>query len=312
MNCPGSNYKPRTGRWNHPALMAPATFVADSAVHMLAPLIQLIMLCTICPLVQVARASLGGVLVGLGSAIGNGCTSGHGISGNARLSLKSAVYTVIIIAAGVVVATITRSAAAAGIAAQPAMLMWAGPDVANSGALLLASSLLTVLGLARAGQEFTREPKAVALATELATGAMFAFALVYTGMVRPTKVIGFLSVTHPAWDLTLLFVMAGALLMALPGFQLLLRRKIISKPYCAQDFELPIANKIDLQLVTGAVLFGAGWGLSGICPGPAVVAAAAMPSSQVLAFVAAMLAGMMLQGMLAGLLANPKAESAAA
>jgi hypothetical protein len=245
----------------------------------------------------VTRAALGGLLVGVGAAIGNGCTSGHGICGNARLSIRSAAYTIAFMASGMAVATFTQSAAAAGIAAAAPPFVWPASDVSNSGALLLASAVLAMLGLCRAGQEFKQEPKAVGLAAELAAGVLFAFGLVYTGMVRPTKVIGFLSPTHPAWDLTLAFVMGGALLIALPGFQLILTKRIITKPYCENNFSVPTSNKIDPKLLLGGLLFGAGWGLTGMCPGPAVVAAIAKPVPQVLAYVAAMMAGMWAQGL---------------
>ncbi|KAF6256935.1 hypothetical protein COO60DRAFT_1622272 [Scenedesmus sp. NREL 46B-D3] len=256
---------------------------------------------------QVSRAALGGLLVGLGAALGNGCTSGHGISGNARLSLRSLVFTLVFMASGMAAATVTQSATAAGIAPHAAPLVMPSSDVSNSGALLVASALLAMLGLASAGQQFRREPKAVSLATELASGALFAFGLVYTGMVRPTKVIAFLSPFHPAWDLSLACVMGGALLVATPAFQAILKYKALAKPYCEANFTIPTMNKIDPKLVLGGLLFGAGWGLSGLCPGPAVVAAVGAPAPQVLAYVAAMMAGMWLEGLWEGL-AKPQAK----
>lgn len=101
---------------------------------------------------QVTRGALGGFLVGLGAALGNGCTSGHGICGNARLSVRSMFYTVVFMATGMVAATLTHTAAAAGIAPVAATLTWPTSDVSNSGALLAAVSLLTMMGLARAAQ----------------------------------------------------------------------------------------------------------------------------------------------------------------
>jgi uncharacterized membrane protein YedE/YeeE len=123
------------------------------------------------------------------------------------------------------------------------------------------------------------------------------------------QVLAFLSPTYPAWDLTLAFVMGGALLVALPGFQAILKGQLLSKPYCGENFMSPALHTIDAKLVAGGLLFGAGWGLTGMCPGPALVAAVARPSQQVLSFVGAMLMGLWLQGALAGLMAKPSAKA---
>jgi uncharacterized membrane protein YedE/YeeE len=74
--------------------------------------------------------------------------------------------------------------------------------------------------------------------------------------------------------------------------------KKIPKPYAAEKFDVPAANTIDPKLVLGGVLFGAGWGISGMCPGPALVAAVATPLSPILAYVVAMMGGFWLQGLL--------------
>jgi uncharacterized protein len=93
-------------------------------------------------------------------------------------------------------------------------------------------------------------------------------------MTRPTKVAAFLDVTAPSWDLSLMCVMCGALLVSFPAFQYVMRslQQSGKKPMCAVDFELPKGDAIDAKLLLGAVLFGAGWGLGGVCPGPAIVA----------------------------------------
>ncbi len=121
----------------------------------------------------------------------------------------------------------------------------------------------------------------------LFAGALFGLGLAVSGMVDPAKVIGFLDVTGD-WDPTLAFVMGGALLVSIPAFRLIFKRR---RPVLADDFELPTKKDVDARLLGGSALFGVGWGLSGFCPGPAVTALAT-GLTPVFAFVVAMIAGM--------------------
>jgi uncharacterized membrane protein YedE/YeeE len=105
-------------------------------------------------------------------------------------------------------------------------------------------------------------------------------------MINPARVIGFLDVAG-RWDPTLLLVMAGALAVTVPLFPVILRR---SRPFLATQYSLPTQTKIDRRLILGAAIFGAGWGLAGFCPGPAL-AALASGSSSVILFVLAMVVG---------------------
>jgi uncharacterized protein len=120
-------------------------------------------------------------------------------------------------------------------------------------------------------------------------GVLFALGLLVSGMAVPSKVIAFLDVGG-AWDPTLMFVMASALAIYAPIARVAKHRP---RPVLDSCFYLPTQTAIDLPLVGGAVIFGVGWGLSGYCPGPAVVSAGA-GATGVLAFLGAMLAGMAL------------------
>lgn len=128
--------------------------------------------------------------------------------------------------------------------------------------------------------------QALAALVALVCGVVFGAGLAISGMTNPAKVLAFLDVTG-AWDPTLLFVMGSALAVSSAGY-LLSRRSV--RPWLAETFALPTRQDLDAQLVGGAVLFGAGWGLVGICPGPAI-ANLARGSSEIVTFVAAMLAG---------------------
>jgi len=120
----------------------------------------------------------------------------------------------------------------------------------------------------------------------LASGTLFGAGLAWSGMTNPARVVGFLDVAG-SWDPTLLLVMAGALCVAAPLFPIVLRR---GRPLLATAFALPTRADIDSPLLAGAVVFGVGWGLAGLCPGPAI-AGLVGGSPAVAAFVAAMLAG---------------------
>jgi uncharacterized protein len=120
-------------------------------------------------------------------------------------------------------------------------------------------------------------------------GLIFGAGLLISGMVQPTKVLGFLDI-FGAWDPSLAVVMAAALAVSVPGFMLVDRN---ARPWFAgQYFTLPKSG-IDLPLVTGAALFGIGWGLVGLCPGPALESLATL-SPGIVVFVVAMAAGMLL------------------
>lgn len=125
-----------------------------------------------------------------------------------------------------------------------------------------------------------------ALASGLA-GLVFGWGLIISGMANPAKVIGFLDLSMP-WDPSLMFVMGGAIALGLPGFLLAKRLK---NSLMGLPMNLPTNTRIDKNLLLGAVLFGAGWGVGGFCPGPAVVAAASLATDGLI-FIAAMLVGM--------------------
>jgi uncharacterized membrane protein YedE/YeeE len=121
----------------------------------------------------------------------------------------------------------------------------------------------------------------------LVAGLFFGLGLTVSAMINPAKVLGFLDFTGN-WDPSLAFVMAGAIPVAAIGFILARRRPV---PLCAPAFSGPAKTRVEAALVSGAVLFGIGWGLVGYCPGPAL-ASLGFGNWRTLLFVAAMLAGM--------------------
>jgi uncharacterized protein len=121
----------------------------------------------------------------------------------------------------------------------------------------------------------------------LISGALFGIGLIVSGMSDPAKVLNFLDV-FGTWDPSLAFVMVGALLVTAVGYRLAWRRQ---KPVLTEKFDLPLRQHIDVRLLTGAALFGVGWGLSGFCPGPAVTSLALLAPGTLI-FVPTMLVGM--------------------
>ncbi|MBP1849156.1 YeeE/YedE family protein [Rhizobium halophytocola] len=118
-------------------------------------------------------------------------------------------------------------------------------------------------------------------------GLLFGAGLVVSGMSDPARVLGFLDVTG-LWDPSLAFVMGGALIPSSLAYLIRNRRET---PVFEASFQVPDNRRIDRNLVVGAGLFGLGWGLVGLCPGPAF-AALVTGRWQIAVFVAAMLAGM--------------------
>jgi uncharacterized protein len=125
--------------------------------------------------------------------------------------------------------------------------------------------------------------------TAFGSGLVFAVGLCLAGMTLPTKVIAFLDITG-SWDPSLAFVMLGAIAVHAP-FARGARR--MGRPRFESCFSLPVDRDVDGALVAGAAIFGVGWGLSGYCPGPAVVSLAVFGRPTVV-FVAAMVSGILL------------------
>ena len=118
-------------------------------------------------------------------------------------------------------------------------------------------------------------------------GLLFGFGLLISGMADPAKVVNFLDVLG-TWDPSLAFVTAGAVAVTFVGYRAAFRR---SAPLLTQRFHLPTATTIDRRVVLGAAIFGIGWGLTGFCPGPAIVSIPLLAQGTMV-FVPAMLAGM--------------------
>jgi uncharacterized protein len=126
-------------------------------------------------------------------------------------------------------------------------------------------------------------------ASEYLIGVLFGLGLIVSGMINPAKILAFLDLAGP-WDPSLIFVMGGAVLVGLIAFYLAKKR---TQSFFGGAMHIPTRRDIDRPLIIGSALFGAGWGLAGFCPGPALVSLGT-GELKAAVFVIAMLAGMLL------------------
>eukprot|EP00913_Durusdinium_trenchii_P027354 g25662.t1 len=225
---------------------------------------------------SISRYAVAGLVLGLGTRFQRGCTSGHGICGLPRFSMRSllAVPTFMLFAGLVVY--MTRHVMKLDQPKMPgiASLEWP-PRLQFPACAVAAAVVLTVLS-------FSPLPSSVhGVISPLASGTIFGLGLGVAGMTNQEKVLNFLDVAG-FWDPSLMFVMGCGMMVSFPAFYLaerFKRRCVLfnhglavesddAKPKCAEKFEKPGKTGDYGTLVVGAVLFGIGWGLVGICPGP--------------------------------------------
>ncbi len=156
---------------------------------------------------QLARALLSGVLVGLGAALGNGCTSGHGICGNARLSPRSIAYTLTFMASGGLAAWASNTAGALSVApVTPAFTALSTPELRlGLGALTGGAAALVALGAGfwaahRGGKVGADAKQAAQLGASALVGAIFSTGLALSGMTRPEKVREWVLFSSACWQ----------------------------------------------------------------------------------------------------------------
>ena len=207
--------------------------------------------------------AIAGLAIGLGTALGNGCTSGHGLCGLSRFSLRSlaAVPTFMAVAGGV------ASARSGFVVGAPLPIGNTPPEVLALSLKLAVALLGTLMPIPAllASKSMLRE-----IFVGLWTGVTFAVGLSIGGMVRPSTISG--ALTPAAFDGTLWVLFMTALVTTFIMYRV------------AQAFGVAEATvgrsgggKVDSKLIAGAALFGLGWGIAGMCPGPHIVTIGANP-----------------------------------
>lgn len=224
---------------------------------------------------------VGGVVVGVGTYLGNGCTSGHGLCGLSRLSIRSVVAVPTFMASAVCTSVLVNWDWSVFTSDAKISFLWppSNPTVEVLQLALTLASSLAVPWLVLALCSWRSDGHASMHATlkgviGLWCGATFGFGLAYGGMVRPSTVSGALNVAGTI-DLTLWVLFMCALFVTFVFYRI---AQAVGVPQaCVRPGAS--AAKVDRSLILGAVLFGVGWGATGFCPGPLLVSAAAVPST---------------------------------
>lgn len=216
---------------------------------------------------SLAGWAVGGLLVGFGTKLGNGCTSGHGVCGLPRLSLRSFVAVGLFMGTAVAIATLRLY--------EPFLNAddWANDTFVETynhvaqavmGILLLTALVLMVYNfLTKTSTGDKYDPF-----ISFFIGGIFGIGLLLSGMCRRTKIRNFLSLGD-GWDPSLMFVMVSAVSINFVTFHFMLDNPKV--PLLMPECQLPKKKTIDWQVVVGPMIFGLGWGISGFCPGPALV-----------------------------------------
>lgn len=233
--------------------------------------------------------TLAGLLVGIGTKLGNGCTSGHGICGLGRMSRRSLAAVLTFMSTSIATAVLTSPLSR--FAPFTAFLRGGQTSQKNEAlgtavTVMIAFAAMAPLAikslLKQKSDEKQCNPDENKLPAAAVTGSMFAAGLAVSGMVLPSKVYGFLdlsAIPEGSFDPTLGMVMLGGVIVSWLSYQFVeghscWRGCALPKPVSCPTFSVPNKTVIDWPLITGAALFGIGWGIGGICPGPAIFQAA--------------------------------------
>ena len=242
---------------------------------------------------------IGGFFVGFGTKLGNGCTSGHGICGLARLSKRSLVAVCTFMSVGALTTYLTQEATTpfpketfdflrSDAQANP-IKIWRTLAALLTGFVALAALVAPSFHKIQQDDGKDSVNARAKLAPAAVAGVLFSSGLYLSQMVYPVRIFGFLNVGlmfQGEWDATLMFVMGGGLVVSLLSYQAIegyhgiasrfLSYRPLSKPLALSEgsqFGIPCKPDIDRDLILGAMSFGLGWGISGLCPGPAMVLA---------------------------------------
>ncbi|GAA6064180.1 hypothetical protein JCM10212_002922 [Sporobolomyces blumeae] len=221
------------------------------------------------PNVSLARAIVAGAAVGMGTKLGRGCTSGHMLIGMARFSKRSIAATMTFFPVAFLTARLFPYAVPA-LSASVATI-----DPSRVSPTLFSLALLPIVSSLVAHRLFPS--RLASLIQSFSVSVLFSLGLALTGMLRPSKVLSFFYVPLPVpfetsayplppFDPSLALVAVGGLAPNILAWHLLSKRR--NAPRKSDKWEVPTGGEVDRRLIGGSALFGFGWGLMGVCPGP--------------------------------------------
>ena len=232
------------------------------------------------PMVSPVGYILAGLLVGLGTRMGNGCTSGHGVCGMARFSKRSWTAVMSFMATAMMTVYLISPTAPWAQSTEFLRTDRASPINEKLG-YRVVSSVVAIAMIAPLFFKGKKDSSKFGAAT--ASGALFAGGLGISQMTVGSKLFSFLnvkSIADGSWDPTLITVLGSAVGVSFLSYQFTKNHHVINfpfklhKPIAVADFAVPTNTKIDRNLLLGSAIFGVGWALASVCPGPALFLAA--------------------------------------
>jgi uncharacterized protein len=229
--------------------------------------------------------ALAGLLVGFGTRLGNGCTSGHGVCGLGRASPRSFVAVLTFMATGIATSILTSPTSP--LAEYTSVLRTEDQVVAPfhrgggyAAIVFMVTMLLTLRSRVLKQKGGFQDSEKSKVPGAVFSGGLFAAGLAVSGMVVPSKLYSFLNATTIAdgtWDPTLVTVLGSAVAVSFLSYQYVPNHGVIfsskmalKHPIKASTFEVPTNRTIDFNLVCGSAIFGIGWAIGLLCPGPAL------------------------------------------